>query len=115
MTTYAAVVARIGQMPVGDPAAMQAHAQRLRSEASQIAARAAAVTAKVSSARYECPAADRLRHDVSSDQARLIAASERLNALADTIASAASRVQSEQAWWQREFHRVSAELASAGR
>ena len=106
----AAVIARIGQMPIGDPVAMCAHARRLHAEADAIAERARSVSATVSSARYECPAATRLRHGSADIEARLTRAAQRLASLADHILASAHRVEESQQVWRRDFARVAREI-----
>jgi hypothetical protein len=69
----------------------------------------------VDSARYECPAAHRLRNDIADAEARLMSCAERLNTLADALQRAAGTVRDDQAWWRQEFERLSAELTAAAR
>ena len=89
---------------------MRAYAHRLQEEATAISQRATSVTTTVDSARYESPAATRLRASAGDTQGRLISAASRLNILAGSILAAANRVEDDQRSWHTEFNRVAQQL-----
>jgi hypothetical protein len=113
MISVQSIVQRIGEMPIGDPVAMRSHASRLDAEAELIEARARGVTASVNDARYQSPAADRLRNGAGNVERELLAAANRLRVLAGDLRASAARVAAEQHWWHTEFTRVEQELARA--
>jgi hypothetical protein len=106
MVSFEDVVARIGTMPIGDPVAMRQHASLVETEAEQLAARAAAMTAAIVRTVYECAAADRLRGGADDVNRRLLAAAERLRTLAASLRVAATRLEEQQTFWRQEFARV---------
>jgi hypothetical protein len=108
--SFEAVVARIGNVPIGDPSAMRSHARRLQAEAEAIVQRAGSVSAIVNGARYECPAATRLRHGSADVEARLNGAAQRLSSLAERMLISATQVDESQQLWRRDFERVAREL-----
>jgi hypothetical protein len=110
MISFEQIISRIGNMPIGDPNAMRAYARRLQAEAAVIGQTATDVTGTVDGARYECPAASRLRSGAGGVEGRLVSAANRLNALAGNILAAAMRVEDDQRFWHTEFARVAREL-----
>jgi hypothetical protein len=104
------VESRIGGLPIGDPGAMRAYAQRLLLEAEGIVARVQSVTGTVEGARYVCPAATRLKTGASETEARLLGAAIRLQDLAASLLRSASSVEADQQSWRREFDRIAADL-----
>jgi len=101
---------RIGGLPIGDPVAMRAYARRLQAEADSIAQRAQGVTGTVEGARYESPAASRLKIGAAETESRLLNAVSRLQGLADSVLRAASSVEAEQDSWRSEFDRLARDL-----
>jgi hypothetical protein len=110
MVSFEQVVARIGQLPVGDASAMRSYARRVQAQADAITQQAHAVTAALDSARYQSPAATRLRANAGNVQARLVRAASRLSRLAEDVLLAAGRVEQAQHGWHAEFARVAREL-----
>lgn len=104
------VIRRIGQLPVGDPNAMRAYAYRLQGEAEAIATRATSVTGTIEGARYESPAASRLKAGAAENQGRLLGTVARLQGLAGAIMRTANQVEADQQSWHRAFTQLEREL-----
>ena len=104
------VIRRIGQLPVGDPNAMRAYAYRLQGEAEAIATRATLVTGTIEGARYESPAASRLKAGAAENQGRLLGTVARLQGLAGAIMRTANQVEADQQSWHRAFTQLEREL-----
>jgi uncharacterized protein YukE len=109
------IIRRIGQAPIGDPAAMQRHAAQLRADADHLTAVVSSVTARATSMPYEGPAADAFRAEMQSSVRDAQAAAEQLHEAASILQRAAGSVAAEQATWQRRFREVEAELLAAAR
>lgn len=109
----AEVIRHIGNMPIGDPAAMRSHAARLRSDADRIASVAGAVAARATATRFEGPAADRFRHEIQDCLGELRRRATRLHQVAGDLDRAAAQVAASQASWHAQFRRVEAALVAA--
>jgi hypothetical protein len=109
------IIQRIGQAPIGDPAAMSRHAAQLRSEGDRIAGLAGSVSARARAMAYEGPAADRFRTDVDANVREAAVAAGRLHDAASALQRAAGAVATAQAHWQQRFRQVEAELIAAAR
>ncbi|MEA2297522.1 MAG: hypothetical protein QOF77_458 [Solirubrobacteraceae bacterium] len=113
MVTPQQVIAHIGRLPIGDPAAIRSHAARLRADADAIIAKSRRVMDAVHTTRYEGPAADRWRQTMGECERDAITAAAELMALADRLLGAAGQVEAQQTQWHRDFARVAAQLESA--
>jgi len=100
------VLKLIGDMPIGNPSAMRAHAARLSADADALEQRALRITAIIDATNYQCPAADRLREGASEQQGQLLGAAGRLRQLASDLLRSAGQVQDAQASWTLEFDKV---------
>jgi uncharacterized protein YukE len=109
------IIRRIGQAPIGDPAAMQQHAARLRADAEHLAALVESVTSRAASMPYEGPAAEGFRGGMHACMRDAQGAIEQLHDAASILQRAAGSVAAEQARWHRRFSQVEAELIAAAR
>lgn len=109
------VVRRIGDMPVGDPTAMMAHAAQLRADADRLVELAVAANRRAMAAVFEGPAADRFRADIEDCLRDAQMRADRLHQAAADLQRAATRVAASQSAWRLQFRRVEAELVAAAR
>jgi len=90
-----------GNGPVGDPAAMRSLAGELRAEAERLSSRAAWLARRSGRLKFEGPAAD----DLSQTMLRARRGAERaaadLRDIANRILSAAAKVETDLADWDR--------------
>jgi uncharacterized protein YukE len=109
------VIQRIGQAPIGDPAAMIAHAARLRADADQLAGLIAGAAGRSNGMAYEGPSAIRFRGEIADCTREATVAVEHLHNAAATLQRAAGTVQAAQRAWKVRFQQVEAELIAAAR
>jgi uncharacterized protein YukE len=109
------VIGRIGQLPIGDPAAMTQHAARLRADADHLMSLVSAVSARANAMAYEGPAAQRFRSEIGDSVREAGMCHEQLYEASFALDRAASSVASSQAQWRRRFSEVEAELVAAAR
>lgn len=115
MVTAQQVIAYIGQLPVGDPTAIRAHAARIEADASNLVASSAHVMREVAATGFEGPAANRWRQEMEACDRDARRTAGELTALAARMRATAGRVESQQAQWHRDFARVKARLEQAVR
>jgi uncharacterized protein YukE len=109
------IIHRIGQAPIGDPAAMNARATRLRADADHLAGLIAGAAGRVNAMPYEGPAATRFRGEIADCTREAAIVVEHLHNAATTLQRAAGNVAAAQRGWQQRFKQVEAELLAAAR
>ena len=109
------IVRRIGEAPIGDPAAMQRHAARLRADADQLSALVDGATSRATAMPYEGPAADAFRAEMRGCLQDAHGTIEQLHDAATILQRAAGTVAAEQARWRQRFHQIEQELLAAAR
>ena len=87
--------------PVGDPQAMRRLASSLRAEAEHLSSRSAWLSRRAGRLKFEGPAADELSQSMLTSQRVAERAAGDLKEIANRILSAAARVESDIADWQR--------------
>ena len=87
--------------PVGDPAVMSAFATSLRKEAERLSSRVAWLDRRAGRLKFEGPAADDLSQTMLSSRRIAERAAGDLREVANRVLSAAARVETEIADWQR--------------
>lgn len=90
-----------GAKPVGDPAAMRSLATQLRSEAERLSSRAAWLARRSGRLKFEGPAADELSQAMLRSRRAAERAAGDLRDIANRILSAAARVETDLAEWER--------------
>jgi uncharacterized protein YukE len=109
------IIHRIGQMPIGDPAAMNAHAARLRADADHLASLVGGASGRAHALPYEGPAANRFRNEIDTGTREASVAIDRLHQAASTLQRAAGNVAAAQRSWQVRFKQIEAELIASAR
>ena len=87
--------------PVGDPQGMRRLASSLRAEAERLSSRSAWLSRRAGRLKFEGPAADELSQTMLTSQRAAERAAGDLKEIANRILSAAARVESDIADWQR--------------
>lgn len=98
----------LDQAPVGDPTAMRAFATALRADAEKVAARAAWLYRRADRMSFEGPAASNFRQSMLDARRSAERASADLREIANHILSAAARVETDLA----DYNRYRASLES---
>jgi uncharacterized protein YukE len=109
------VIGRIGQAPIGDPAAMNARAARLRADAEHLMSLVSAASGRAHGMAYEGPAANRFRHEIADCTREAAICADHLHNAASALQRASGNVAAAQARWQARFRQVEAELIAAAR
>lgn len=109
----AAVIRRIGNMPIGDPAAMRSHAARLHQDADQLAQLAITAARRARSTQFEGPAAERFKAEIEDCAREIAGRAAHLHAAASRLERAAADVAAAQASWRVRFHQIESQLADA--
>lgn len=91
----------IGEPPVGDPTAMRSYAAALRADAEAVAARAAWLARRAERMNFEGPAASDFRQSMLDTRRAAERASAELRDIANHILSAAARVETDIADYNR--------------
>ena len=91
----------IGDPPVGDPTAMRAFATALRADAEAVAARAAWLARRAERMTFEGPAASDFRQSMLDTRRAAERASAELRDIANHVLSAAARVETDIADYNR--------------
>jgi hypothetical protein len=98
----------------GDPAGMRALAAQLRSDAVMAAVLSSGLAARVESAEFYGPAADRLEARMDASERRSKQIGERLLELARVLDVAAAQVEAEQRERERKLAELRRELVPGG-
>lgn len=91
----------LDQAPIGDPVAMRSFAAALRADAERVAARAAWLARRADRMSFEGPAASDLRQSMLDARRAAERASGDLRDLANQVLSAAARVETDIADYNR--------------
>lgn len=109
------VAAIVGAGPAGSPGAIRACAEEFRSDARQTEAMVDALAHHHAGLKFEGPAADRLRTDVTNFKREIHDSARRLSEIARTLDLAATRLAHEQTAHRRHAEAVRQDLINEQR